>query len=114
MCSVILPPFHNVRLSSIIHIYIDVNESRHTYMFRFINIYMNVGNARMTYIMKWRKYILCIIGFVDFSFSLLGTELQMLSNLCLSSSCESINLSHSPEYLSCSLIDRAPFSMRTS
>jgi hypothetical protein len=54
----ILPPFHNVRLSSIVHIHIDVNESRHTYMFRFINIYMNVGNARKSYIMKRREYLI--------------------------------------------------------
>ena len=53
----LLPPFHNVRLSSIIHIHIVVNESRHTYIFRFINIYMNIDNAIMTYIMKQRKYI---------------------------------------------------------
>jgi hypothetical protein len=52
----LLPPFHNVRLSSIIHIHIDVNESRHTYIFRFINIYMNMSNARKSYILKRRKY----------------------------------------------------------
>jgi hypothetical protein len=54
--SLILPPFQVVRLFSIVHILIDVNESRHTYMFRFINIYMNVGNARKSYNMKRRKY----------------------------------------------------------
>lgn len=50
----ILPPFHNIRLSSIVHIYIYANESKHTYMFRFIDIYMNTGNARKSYIMKQR------------------------------------------------------------
>ena len=39
------------------HLYIDVNESRHTYMYRFINIYLNMDNARKSYNMKWRKYI---------------------------------------------------------
>ena len=52
----VLPSFHNVSHSSIAHIYINVNESRHTYMSRFININMNVGNARMTYIVKRREY----------------------------------------------------------
>jgi hypothetical protein len=42
--------FHNVRLSKIIHIYLDVDESRHIYVFRFINIYMYVGDARKSYI----------------------------------------------------------------
>ena len=42
----VLPPFHNVRLSSVVHIHIDVNESRHTYESRFINIYMNAGDTR--------------------------------------------------------------------
>ncbi len=51
----LLPPFHNVSHSSIAHIYIDANESRHIYMSRFININMNVGNARMTYIVKRRE-----------------------------------------------------------
>jgi hypothetical protein len=27
LCNILLPPFHNVRLSSIVHIHIDVNES---------------------------------------------------------------------------------------
>ena len=35
----VLSPFQVIRLSSIAHIHIDVNESRHTYMSRFINIY---------------------------------------------------------------------------
>jgi DNA polymerase elongation subunit (family B) len=34
----VLPPFHNVRLSSIAHIHINVNESKHMHMSRFINI----------------------------------------------------------------------------
>lgn len=51
----ILPPFHITRLSSISHIYIDVNESKHVYMSRFINIYINVGNAKKSYNMKRRK-----------------------------------------------------------
>ena len=42
--SIILHHFHNVRLSSIAHIHIDVN------------IKMNVGNARKSYIVKQRKY----------------------------------------------------------
>ena len=52
--------FHIVRLSNITHIYIDVNESRHTYIYiymhRFISIYINVDNARKSYIVKRRKY----------------------------------------------------------
>jgi hypothetical protein len=51
----LLPPFQVIRLSSIPHIHIDVNEYRHTYMSRFINIYMNVDNARKSYNMKRRK-----------------------------------------------------------
>ena len=51
----ILPPFHNVTHYSISHIHIDVNESRHIYLSRFINININVENSRMTYIMKRRK-----------------------------------------------------------
>jgi hypothetical protein len=51
----VLPPFYNVSHSSIFHIHIDVNESRHIYLSRFININMNMGNARITYIVKWRK-----------------------------------------------------------
>ena len=50
----ILPPFHNVSHSSIFHIHIDINESRHIYLSRFMDINMNVGNARMTYIVKRR------------------------------------------------------------
>ena len=56
IASIILPPFHNVRLSSIAHIHLDVNESRHTYVFRFINIYMYVDNARKSYIAKRREH----------------------------------------------------------
>ena len=51
----VLPPFHNVSHSSISHIHIDVNESRHIYLSRFINININVVNTRMTYIVKQRK-----------------------------------------------------------
>lgn len=51
----LLPPFQIIKLSSIVHIYIDVNEYRHTYMFRFINIYMNIDNARKSYNMIRRK-----------------------------------------------------------
>ena len=43
---VVLPPFQVIRLSIITHIHIDVNESRHTYMSKFINIYMNVDNTK--------------------------------------------------------------------
>ena len=46
----ILPPFHIIRLSSIVHIHIDV-------VSRFINIYVNVDNARKSYNMKRREYI---------------------------------------------------------
>ncbi len=53
----LLPPFQVIRLSSITHIHINVNESRHTYMSKFINIYMNMGNARKSYNMKRRKYL---------------------------------------------------------
>ena len=42
----LLPPFHIIRLSSIAYIHIDINESRHICVPRFINIYTNVGNAR--------------------------------------------------------------------
>ncbi len=45
----ILPPFHNIRLSSIVHIYLDV-------VSRFINIYMSVDSAGKSYIMKQREY----------------------------------------------------------
>ncbi len=57
MINQVLPPFYVIRLSSIAHIHIDVNESRHTYMSRFINIYMNMSNARKSYNMKRRKYL---------------------------------------------------------
>ena len=55
---VVLPPLHNVRLSSITHIHIDINKSRFICLSRFINIYMNVDNARKSYIVKRREYIL--------------------------------------------------------
>ena len=51
----VLPPFHNVSHSSISHIHIDINESRHIYLSRFIKIKMNVKNTRMTYIVKRRE-----------------------------------------------------------
>ena len=51
----LLPLFHNVRPSSIAHIHLDVNESTHMYVFRFINIYMYMGNARKSYIVKRRE-----------------------------------------------------------
>ncbi len=61
----ILPPFHNIRLFSIAHIHLNVNESRHIYVFRFISIYMYVGNARKSYIVKRREYFvfpwLCLL-----------------------------------------------------
>jgi hypothetical protein len=65
---VLLPPFQIVKLFSIAHIHLqvnesrhiyihlEVNESRHIYMLRFINIYMNVDNVRKSYVMKRRKY----------------------------------------------------------
>ena len=48
----LLTLFHDIKLSSITHIYLDINESKYIYiyMFRFINIYMYVGNARKSYI----------------------------------------------------------------
>jgi hypothetical protein len=49
------PPFHIIRISSIGHIHIYVNESRHICVPRFINIYMNVGNARKSYNLKRRE-----------------------------------------------------------
>jgi hypothetical protein len=52
----VLPLFHNVRLSSITCIHIDVNKSKHICVLRFISIYINVDNARKSYIMKRRKY----------------------------------------------------------
>ena len=62
-----IPPFHNVRLSSIAHIHLDVNKSRHMYVFRFINIYMYVGNARKSYHVKRREYqiVLLLISTVE-------------------------------------------------
>ena len=53
----LLPPFHNVRLFSIVHIYLDINESRYMYVSRFINIYIYVDNGRKSYIMKLREYV---------------------------------------------------------
>ena len=47
-----LPPFKVIRFFNIVHIHIDVNKSRHTYMSRFINIYMNVSGARKSYNIK--------------------------------------------------------------
>ena len=35
----------------------DVNQSRHTYMSRFINMYMNVSNIRNSYNIKRKKYL---------------------------------------------------------
>ncbi len=34
----VLPPFHNVIFFSIVHVHIDINESKYIYMSRFINI----------------------------------------------------------------------------
>ena len=65
----VIPSFQFLRLSSIAHIYIDVNESRrarahtqihthtHTYIYIyiFINIYMNVSNAKKSYNIKRMK-----------------------------------------------------------
>jgi hypothetical protein len=53
--SYLLLLFQVIRLSSIAHIHIDINEFRHTYMSKFINIYMNVDNARKSNNMKRRK-----------------------------------------------------------
>ena len=69
--SLILPPFHNVSHSSISHIHIDVNESKHIYLSRFINININVENARMIYIVKRRKY--------ELSESLAHLTIQMIT-----------------------------------
>ena len=55
LVGLVLPPFHNVSHCSIFHIHIDVNESRHIYLSRFININMNVRNTRMIYIVKRRE-----------------------------------------------------------
>lgn len=51
----VLPPFQNVRLSSIVNIRINVNEPKYIYVSKCINIYMNVGNARKSYNMKRRE-----------------------------------------------------------
>ena len=48
----ILSLFYNVSYFSIFHIYIDVNESKHIYLSRFIDININMRNVRMTYILK--------------------------------------------------------------
>jgi hypothetical protein len=53
---IILPPFQIVKLFSVTHINLEVNESRHIYMSRLINIYMNIDNARKSYIVKRRNY----------------------------------------------------------
>ena len=55
-CYVVLPLFQVIRFSSIAHIYIDVNESKYTYISGFINIYMNMSNVIKSYNMKWMKY----------------------------------------------------------
>uniref|UniRef100_A0A0E0CEA1 Uncharacterized protein n=1 Tax=Oryza meridionalis TaxID=40149 RepID=A0A0E0CEA1_9ORYZ len=51
----VLPPFHIIGLSSIVHIHTYVNESRYICVSRFIKIYMNVGNARKSYNLKRRE-----------------------------------------------------------
>ena len=53
----VLHLFRNVKLSSIVHIHLDVNESRYMYVFRFINIYMYADNVRKSYIVKRREYL---------------------------------------------------------
>ena len=57
MGSLVHPPFHVIRFSSIVHINIDVNESKYIYIYIyiFINIYINVGNAKKSYNMKQMK-----------------------------------------------------------
>jgi hypothetical protein len=47
--------FYNVRLSSIAHIHLYVNESRHMHVFKFINIYMYEGNIIKSYIVKQKE-----------------------------------------------------------
>ena len=74
----LLPPFHNVRLSSITHIYLDVNESRHMYMFIFINIYMYVDNARKSYIVKRREYYFSVCYFSVIFYFLFMAEFSNL------------------------------------
>ena len=54
---ILLSPFHNVRLSSIVHIHLDANESKDIHMSRFINVYMYMGNVRKSYVVKRREYI---------------------------------------------------------
>jgi hypothetical protein len=51
----LLPPFQVIRLYSIAHIHININESKHIYMSRFTNIYMDVDNARKSYKLKRRE-----------------------------------------------------------
>ena len=53
----LLPLFHNIELSNIIHIHIDANESIYIIMSRFISIYMNMDNVRKSYIVKRREYL---------------------------------------------------------
>jgi hypothetical protein len=48
----VLSLFHDVRFSSIGYIHLDVNESRHMHVFKFIHIYMYVCNGRKSYIIK--------------------------------------------------------------
>ena len=69
---VLLPPFHIIRLSSIAHIHIYVNESRHEYM----------DNARKSYNMKRRKYINIILhGYHDSQkWPFTGTEIKRKVN----------------------------------
>jgi hypothetical protein len=50
--NLLLPPFHIIRLYSIIHIHIYINEFRHICVPKFIDIYMNMGNARKSYNLK--------------------------------------------------------------
>jgi hypothetical protein len=58
----VLPPFHNISHSNIFHIHIDINESRHIYLSRFISMNMNVGKSRMTYIVEQRKYVCMLVS----------------------------------------------------
>ncbi len=50
-----LPPFHIIRLSSIVRIHTYVNDSRHICVSGFINTYINVDNARKFYNIKRRE-----------------------------------------------------------
>jgi hypothetical protein len=45
----LLPPFYNIRFSSIAY--------RYTYMSRFINIYININNAKKSYIVERMRYV---------------------------------------------------------